>query len=195
MLYKAICLKQVFSILAVLLSFIGYGQEEERKGLFSVYAGYTLCTLNGANFDVAPRSDFHVGIRKDVELSTSTHLNTGILYSGLGAKVNREFSEDDLKIQTLQLPIGIKQYLGSSVFITGGGSVNLRLGARVNRDAISGETKFFDIAVSLGTGFNVKRFTIDARWNYGLINIKRNDGRISGNNQYIFVGLGYRISS
>ena len=169
-------------------------QDEERTGLFSITAGYTLCTLNGSNFDVDFRSDFHIGIRKDVQLQSSTFLNTGILYCGLGSKLNREFSTDNLKIQTLQFPIGIKQYLSNAIYITGGGSINLRLGARVNRDAIPRETKFLDLAVSAGAGFNVNRFTLDIRWNYGLINIRKGDERVSGNNLYVLSGVAYRFS-
>jgi len=180
-------------ILFVFLALKAYPQEPERKGLFSITAGFTYCNLNESNFSTDYRGDFHLGLRKDLDLTNKTYINTGIIYSGLGAQLNRELSEDDLKIQTLQFPLGLKQYLSESFFLTAGGSLNLRLGARVNRDAIPGETRFIDMAVSLGAGINIGRFFIDARWNYGLISIQRNDGRISGHNQYILAGLGYRL--
>jgi len=183
------------SFLFIFFAFKAYPQEPVRKGLFSVTGGFTYCNLNESNFSTDYIWDFYLGLRKDIELSKSTFLNTGVLYAGLGAKINREFSGDDLKIQTIQFPVGIKQYILRSLYFTAGGSANLRLGARVNRDAIPGETKFFDVAVSLGAGYNINRVSIDARWNYGLLNIRRNDGRISGNNQYFLVGLGYRFSS
>ena len=48
----------------------------------------------------------------------------------------------------------------------------MRLDAQFNKDPLPGDTKFLDIAVSLGAGCNLNRFAIDLRWNDGLINIE-----------------------
>jgi hypothetical protein len=167
-------------------------QDDGKVGPTTFTAGWSTATFAGDDdADLAYKSGFFAGVRKEVKIIPMLYFNTGLLYTQQGTAVDD--GVDDIKLDYLDIPIGLKFKLGP-VFATGGVTVNLKISQDFGDIPFAKEPdiKSFDIGYSLGLGTKFLAFSLDLRWNNSFGDIAEDtntDG--SFGNSYFLVGLGF----
>jgi hypothetical protein len=130
-------------------------------------------------------SSFYLGLYKENKIIPILHFGLGLEYMQTGAVWKS--TNDKQVLNYLSIPLYLKAKLGP-VFALGGVAANIKVG-----EHYSGTTsplgnqsfKGIDFPLFLGAGFKLLMFTIEARYNWGMIDI--NDGV---SNQYLQLGAG-----
>lgn len=135
-----------------------------------------------------PLSAFYVGLFKEVKVIPLFRVGGGLEYSQVGIVSNVQNIDNSIKLQYLYIPIYAKLKLGP-VFILGGISPSFKVAEKVvalgQEQDISSDNKAngFDVPVFLGAGLKILFISIEARYNWGTIDVYD-----SSKNQYFQVG-------
>lgn len=127
-------------------------------------------------------SGFYVGAFREHQLIPILSLSVGLEYSQMGYK-STDIIKDNININYLGIPVGLKAKLGPVSAIAGTG-FNFKVGAH---DLIKDDIKGYDIPVYLGAGFNILMIGIEARYQWGLTDIV--DGGDKATNRGFQLGI------
>ena len=179
-------------IISIILvgSMVIKAQEKGKDKVGGIRGGFqsAVMSVNGSKPDTANSlSSFYVGFFRDNRISKIFYFGTGLEYFQNGLS----YSNSSKRIlHTISVPLDLKVKLGP-VFVLGGVAANFKVAERIKIDDTSikpsdGDiSAWFDVPLFLGAGVELSIFTIEARYHWGLIEVR--DGLY---NRYFQIGAG-----
>ena len=149
-----------------LFCIISISSSAQKLGL---KAGWNNSELSGDAYSYFP--SYHVGFFALFNLSENIKLSPELLYSRQGAKVR----DGEIPIDYINLPILVNIYEYKWLFLQIGGQVGLVTSAGVYSNGVGTDIKSslkpIDASLVGGFGFNFDRIIVNARYNWGIIDI------------------------
>jgi len=166
-------------------------QDKDEPGKFGVRAGWhsAQVTIDGAGIlSTDPLNTFYVGIFKEKKLMPILYFGGGLEYFQNGFQST--LIDLQRKLHYISLPLYLKVKLGP-VYATGGTALNFKIAENTkfldsSMDPLTEKSKIFDLPLQVGVGVKILMLSIEARYNWGMINL--ND--FGTKNQYFQLGLG-----
>jgi hypothetical protein len=179
-------MKRVFLFtLAIAITAIATAQIQ-----FGAKAGLNLADTRvkddpGTSYSFKP--DFHVGVLASIPLMNNLYLQPEVMYSGEGSKAkfddgNGGTGNGTIGLEFIRVPILLQYRLPMGFFAEIGPQLGFLLGAKAKETengmsssgSIKDETKSFDFSAVAGIGYlSSKNIGVDARFNYGFLNIAK----------------------
>jgi hypothetical protein len=176
----------MFFLILLLASQVRAGDDEkDRPNGFRI--GYVWSNLTKSGENAADNLDgLYAGFVRSMKLAPLFKFETGMEFCMNGAK---QTENSKLQLGYLVLPAQVKAQLGPLVGQVGvNGNFRILQKFTVNGNSVdiddSNRAAFFDLAVNAGAGFNILALTIEARYYWGLIDVR--DGWY---NRYAQLGL------
>ena len=215
-------MKSKFILVAlVLTSLLTKVNAQEMK--WGVKAGYNMSTFKSDIDGLKYLPGYHFGAILEIKASEKLSVQPEFFYSREGAKLELEefvnentgFSIDSkLKLDYIQLPVTLKYYAFDKLSIELGPQIGYLISAKndyTNTIVLDGLTstesktedvkshfKSIDFALKFGLGYEFKnKMFFQARYTYGLSDIKNSDGEEAINskitNQGFQFSIGYKF--
>lgn len=180
------------SVLLFSISDIKAQKESEKPSTVIFTAGWSYADLNQGSNSTDTRNGFYIGLRKDVKLFPTLHLETGALYVQKGAT----FTDPDLgnrkfELDYIDIPAALKLRI-AGFYGLAGVSGNIKVKSAVEGEKVD-NFQPFSLSSSLGAGFKFLMFSIDARWNHTLTDIVKNNDGDNIYNSYFLIGLSFHL--
>ena len=189
--------KLILFSLTLLISTITRAQVQ-----LGLKAGYNIANLlyTGLYFQNGQKSlsNFNVGAITAITLSRSFSIQSELTYSGQGNKYNDGTSEGSNHYDYINLPVLLSYHHSAGFFVETGLQIGFLVRAFSyngrNGQNIRNRSYSPDYSYVIGTGYQLPRTNlgIDARYNFGLLNITHqlaSDGSIK--NSVFQIGLFY----
>jgi hypothetical protein len=167
--------KRLVALYAVLFVLLFSGTSYSQG--FGFKAGYNLSNLGGltnqANVkDAKSLSGYHAGLFGQVKIAIIT-LQLDAVYSTQGATViDASNAETKYENNYVNLPLVAKVNLGP-IFVLGGLQYGILTSSKIN--GVKDDNGVFfeksDLAIPLGVGINIKKVTVEGRYNLGISNV------------------------
>jgi len=200
-------MKKIFT--AVALIAIGFCANAQQEVKFGPKAGVNFANLSNLD-DSKMLTGFYVGAVAEIKFSEKFSVQPELLYSAQGAKI--EFSESILKYENtlnfdyISIPIMAKYYIYEGLSVEAGPQFNFLVKAQ-NKQEVSGGgisastktdtkdiTKSFDFGLGLGLAYDLSNgFFANARYNFGMSDIVKDNNGKSVNNGVFQIGVGYKF--
>jgi len=177
-------------VFAVVTSTFAKGNDSEKPSKFGIRAGYHAAMVSIDGNQIAGTvgiNTFYVGLFKEKKLVSMLRFGSGLEYFQNGFESN--VIDLKRKLHYLSVPLYLKVKLGP-VYATGGTALNFKI-AENNKfldetmDPLSDKSRIFDMPLQVGLGVKILMISVEARYNWGMINL--ND--FGAKNQYLQVGL------
>lgn len=171
-------MKKLFLFIAVALFIFNSNAQDKPTSddgiKFGIKGGVNFATLTGDTEDVKSRTAFHFGAVVEIPVSDMFSVQPELLYSGQGAK--DDSSDDELKLDYLNIPVMAKFYVAEGFSLEVGPQVGFLLSAKEEFDGESEDIKDFvkeiDFGVNFGVGYAMETgLNFGARYNLGLSDI------------------------
>lgn len=184
-------MKKILLLSAIVFnSFLAFSQTEESDDdnkLNGIRVGYQSSNLINSDEDAASNLDrFYVGFSRQKKLSPLFRLETGLEYMIAGSMIT-----EDSKLELHYITLPLQAHLKIGPFIgTAGLNALFKVAQKITvagQDVdVTDDNKatFMDCTGDLGVGFKILMITIEARYYYGLVDIR--DG---WHNNYYQLGL------
>ena len=181
-------MKKTLLILTLVLGLISFNDASAQDNEIGIRAGWnTSGTFASGNQIEKNIPNFYAGIFHNKKIAPTLALHTGLEYLQNGWK-----SDDDnyRRVHTLSGPIGLRVKLGP-LFAIGGAAINLNLSEQNEGDFAKDTPKndAFDLPLFACLGVKIAIVTIEARYNWGMI--ETND--LGYKNQYFQIGAGISL--
>ena len=159
---------------------------------FGIKAGVNFATLTGDTEGLESRTSFHVGALVEIPVSEKFSVQPELLYSGQGAK--DDSSDDELKLDYLNIPIIAKFYVAEGFSLEAGPQIGFLLSAKEEFDGQSEDIKDYvkgtDFGINFGLGYKMETgLNFGARYNLGLSEIPEDGGDLK--NGVFQISIGY----
>lgn len=132
-----------------------------------------------------PLNSFYIGVFKEKKLVPLLWLGSGLDYMQNGYIIS-----DNIKrqIHYISVPLYLKVKVGP-VYATGGTGFNFKVAENLPGTSLldplnNKSSNFFDMPFQLGAGLKILMFSIEARYNWGMLLANQN-----ASNQYLQVGF------
>ncbi len=166
------------------------GAEKPAAIIFT--AGWSYADISQGDVSTDSRNGLYIGLRKDLKLFPTLHLETGALYVQKGATQKfDELGTLEYKLDYIDIPAALKFKFGS-LYALGGVSGNIKVKSEVEGEKVD-DVKPFSLSSSVGAGFKFLMFSIDARWNHTLSDILKDNDDDKVYNSYFLIGLSYNF--
>ena len=164
-----------------LFSFQGIAQDNGIRAGCN-YSG----TFNSGDQVGGSLPNFYAGIFRNNKFGGILALHSGLEYLQNGWKTD---DNNYRKAHTLSVPIGLRVKLGP-FFALGGAGLNFKVSeTSKGAAALQPKNEVFDLPLFLGVGFKIAIVSIEARYNWGML-----DANSLGNqNQYLQLGAGLHL--
>ncbi|NIJ45156.1 hypothetical protein FHR24_001595 [Wenyingzhuangia heitensis] len=192
-------MKKSILILSLLTSTLMFAQESlYKKSSIGIKGGYNLASaqINGDN-NVDQRHGFHIGFYNEIFLQQHFAIQTELLYSQHGYKVNNDSGKFTQKLDYITLPVLFKGYLSDNFYIEAGPqfavAVNHTEEVDANFDIFDSTTEFspndYDFGANIGTGFKTDSgINLGVRYYFGLNKVYDEENQ---KNRVLQVSLGF----
>lgn len=186
--------KRILTITAMILAgtmfLCAQGEDKGGQRVGGIRAGWQASTLikDGSRADTAHNlNSFYVGFFRDTKIIPLLSFGSGVEYFQNGVSYT---NNTERVLHTISVPLDLKVKLGP-VFALGGIAANFKVAEKVK---IGGDyvtpleadkSAWFDAPVFLGAGLKIAIVTIEARYHWGLIEVR--NGKHS---QYFQIGAG-----
>lgn len=140
-------------------------------------AGWSNSDLSGDAYSYYP--SYHIGFFAQFSLSENIKLSPELLFSRQGAKV----IDGEVRIDYLSLPLLINIYEYKWLFLQIGGQVGLVTSAGAYSNGVGTDIKSslkpIDASLVGGLGFHFDRIIVNARYNWGIIDIVKSNPNLT----------------
>lgn len=189
----------VLSILTIFFISTGlHAQDQElyKKSSVGIKGGYNLASAQfDGDGDVNQRHGFHVGFYNEIFLRQHFAIQTELLYSQQGYKIETNNGDFTQKLDYLNLPVMFKGYLSDNFYLEAGPQIGIAVSHTEEIDTDFFDTSDevtpndFDWGANVGTGFKTDSgLNIGVRYYFGLNNVYDEDDQ---RNRVLQVSLGY----
>jgi hypothetical protein len=167
-----------------------YAQDKDTQKVGGLRAGFHSAYMveEGSKPDTANSlNSFYVGFFRDQKISPLFYFGSGLEYFQNGIKHS---SNSKRVLHTLSIPLDLKFKLGP-VFALGGAAANFKVAEKIVvgdnsvNPADGNKSNWFDIPVFLGLGVKISFITVEARYHWGLLEVKN-----GLNSRYLQIGAG-----
>ena len=169
----------------MLLTANTFAQDKNKK--WGPRLGWTSATtFNDGNQVQGSFGSLYAGIQRKGKFVGPVKLLSGVEYIQNGHRNN---DDNYRKIHYLSFPLGVNVDIGP-LFADAGFGLKFRLGEtyKVDGEDVDNNSDFLDIPFFIGAGVKVLFFNIEARYNWGLLDV--NDGN---RNRYFQLGVGMYV--
>lgn len=174
-------MKKILLSVIVMIVFIGVASAQAPR--FGVKAGVNFARLGADADDLDGLISFYAGGLADITVSESFHVQPEVMFSAEGAK--------EAKIGLVRVPIMAKFYIGKSLNLQAGPSINLKL--LTDDDEVDDIIKRVDYGLALGAAYELPGgLFCDVRYNFSLTSVSDTD-EIDILINTLQLGLGYRF--
>ena len=178
----------LFSMALIFGSNVYAQDDKDKPARIGIRAGWNYASMYIDNEELSGiehNNAFYVGVFKEKKLVPFLRLGSGLEYLQNGYDVE---DGSDRNIHYLSVPLYLKVKIGP-VYATGGTGFNFKIAENLPGDASQDplnneETNFYDMPFQLGAGLKILMFSVEARYNWGILNVN-NDA----SNQYLQVGF------
>ncbi|MCZ4408834.1 outer membrane beta-barrel protein [Cryomorphaceae bacterium 1068] len=182
----------IASFLLFSISDLKAQKDSEKPSTVIFTAGWSYADLNQGDESTDSRNGLHIGLRKDIKLFPTMHLETGALYVQKGATFDlEELGTLEYQLDYIDIPAALKFKFGG-LYALGGVSGNIRIKSEVEGEKVDNINPF-SLSSSLGAGFKFLMFSIDARWNHTLTDIVKDNDGDKIYNSYFLIGLSFHL--
>jgi len=182
-------MKNIFSFVALAL-FLSLSFSAQAGDKIGIRAGYQLASFH-VDGSMLKNTDnlnsFYVGVFKENQLIPLLKLGYGLDYMQNGA----EYSDyGEYTMNYLSVPLYLKAKIGPLFGLAGVGA-NFKLSDKISNGGMDTEasdsyaTKDFDMPLFIGGGFKILMFSIEGRYNWGMLELNKVTG---AKNQYFQIG-------
>jgi hypothetical protein len=181
---------RIIILLAFLSIAVLSNAQDEKPSKFGIRAGwhYSIIAIDGEQISATdPLNSFYIGIFQEKKLVPLLRFGSGLEYFQNGF----ESSRIDLqrKLHYISVPLYLKVKIGP-IYATGGTALNFKVAEKSNLwdasiDPLGESSKIFDLPLQVGVGLKILMFSVEARYNWGLLAINSNDAK----NQYLQFGI------
>lgn len=201
-------------IIVLFIALLGFNSMEAQKVKYGIKAGLNIANLNidqNGFPSTSSVANVHAGFFAEMQLSKKVAFQPELLYSAQGAKFDYLIddgeglysTENTFKLAYLNVPLMIKYYPESKLFLEAGPQVGFLTSARLKTKVIGygassrnadDAFKNIDFGFNVGAGYNFsKHVTANARYNFGLSNIAEKDPgeSVKVKNSVFSLSLGY----
>ena len=186
--------KFMLSLLLLGIGANGFSQDDKstKPALIIATAGWSYADLNQGSETTDQRNGFFAGVRKDIRIFPTIHLETGALFVQKGATLEIGESERiEYKLNYIDIPAALKFKFGG-LYGLAGVSGNIRVNSEIEGEKVE-DIKPFELSSSVGFGYKLFMISIDFRWNHSLGNILKDNPGDDVYNSYFLVGLGFNF--
>jgi len=187
---KPTLLPAILILISSLISSTVSAQDsgKDKPAKIGIRAGWNYASMfidNEELTGIEHTNSFYIGVFKEKKLVPLLRLGSGLEYLQNGYNIK---DGGDRDIRYLSVPLYLKVKIGP-VYATGGTGFNFKVGEKLpgdaSQDPLNNETtNFFDMPFQLGAGLKILMFSLEARYNWGMLNVN-NDA----SNQYLQVGF------
>lgn len=178
-------------VLLAAITFVGTSlkaQNNDKPAKVGVRAGWHHAGMfidNEMPTGTDHSSSFYIGVFKEKKLAPLLRFGSGLEYFENGYKITDNITRD---IHYISVPLYLKLKIGP-VYATGGTGLNFRISEQLPGSALldplnNESTSVFDMPFQLGAGLKFLMFSVEARYNWGLLNVNGD-----ASNQYMQVGF------
>lgn len=202
-------MKKIFSIAIVLLIVLGAkAQREEGSVTVQPRAGVNMSKLDDYN---KMKFGYNFGIEMEYQMTEQLSLSAALMYSDQGGKDDEDGMKVTLDIDYVNVPIMFNYYVAPEVLpglaVKAGVQPAFRTKTTVKADGIkidvdelfnlmglpnSTMSKFM-FSVPVGLSYEFRNFVLDARYNIGISDMFKGEGKMRNN--VIQVTLGYKFDA
>jgi hypothetical protein len=154
-------------------------------------------TSVGAAFD--SRTGYHAGAFVSIKM-TKIAIQPEVIFSQQGSTVKISGTSFDSNFSYVNIPVMLKFYVVSGLNLQVGPQFGFLTSSTGPDPSGSGTLvdyknylKSSDISVGLGAGFDISKFSIDARYNLGISEINDNASISAAKNQVFQLSLGFKL--
>jgi hypothetical protein len=167
----------LFLVMILIGAYTAYAQDEDEQKIGGIRGGYHLATMveDGSKPDTAKNlSSFYVGFFRDQQIAKIFYWGSGIEYFQNGLKYSKS---SQVTMHTISVPVNLKVKIGP-VYGRGGITANFKVKEKIELDdrkydpEKSEKANWFDSAAFAGVGVEVLIFSVEARYHWGLIDVK-----------------------
>lgn len=168
----------VFSLVIVMLGFISTTQAKDGPDGKGIRAGWQSSFIAIDGYELSDESNgFYAGFFKSNNIGVSIlKLDTGIEYYQVNGQKETRFEQIteavELKLHYVSIPVALRVKLGP-IYGLGGvnGAIKVAGKLKVNDNDADVDVSTFDAGAHLGLGVKVLKFGIEAKYNWGLVDI------------------------
>ena len=171
--------KSIYLIILIIncISISVFAKDTEKKNNSGIRGGFQSSTLvmDGATpYEANSLNSFYVGFFNENKIVPMLHFGKGLEYFQNGIAYS---SNSERILHTLSVPLYFKFKIGP-VFALGGAGANFKVSEKFTAGdyevSPSDATKsnWFDIPVFLGAGVKILFITVDARYHWGLLDVR-----------------------
>ena len=194
-------MKKVLMIAAMMIATLSANAQNE-VGQFTLkpMVGFDLATIT--NDDNKIKVGLVAGVEGEYGITETFGLTAGVLFAMQGAK-DKDISDWKMNTTYLNIPILANAYLTKGLAIKVGIQPGFLLSAKnkytQNNVSVDADVKDImnkvDLSIPIGISYEYQSFVIDARYNWGLTNVYKNDQRSSKSKNSVFMfTLGYKFA-
>lgn len=164
--------------------------------------GLNFANINASSVGAAynSRTGYHAGAFVNIKL-TKIAIQPELIYSVQGSDISTATSSQALDLAYINIPVMFKFYLIGGLNLQAGPQFGF-LASSKGPDptgATSGSVdynsflKSTDFSIGVGAGFDISKFSIEARYNIGMSEIQDNAALSAAKNQAFQLSLGYKL--
>ena len=196
-------MKKLMMIAAMMLMSVGAFAQEAGEMYIKPMVGATISTITDVE-DSNVKFGLVGGAEFGYNISNAFAITAGALYSmqGVGYKDDALSDEKDASttLTSINIPILANYYIIPGLAVKAGFQPGFMVSAKT-KSTMGGHDyevtgtdgyKTFDISIPVGLSYEISDFVIDARYNFGLSKIYKNDPG-SSKNSVIMLTVGYKI--
>ena len=190
-------MKKLFMIAAMMVATLS-ANAQNALGEWSIkpMAGVNLATLTKTNdskmrVGLAAGAEFAVGAAENFEISF------GALYSMQGCKFKEEGYKETFKYDYINIPVLANYYVAPGFAIKAGVQPGFNVSKKwkaevlgVTSEGTDDDVKGFYLSVPVGLSYEFSSFVIDARYNWGLTKVWKDD---DAKHSFFTITLGYKL--
>ena len=178
----------ILAVLSISSISLSAQDKNDKPAKIGVRAGWNYASMFIDNEELSGAehiNSFYIGVFKEKKMVPLLRLGSGLEYFQNGYKVTDNITRE---IHYISVPLYLKLKIGP-VYATGGTGFNFRISEQLPGNALldplnNESTEFFDMPFQLGAGLKILMFSVEARYNWGLLNTNGD-----ASNQYLQVGF------
>lgn len=177
-----------------------FAQSAAGSVRFTPYVGLSLATMtNGEGVNIKP--GLVAGAEAMYAITDKVGLSGGVFFEMQGCKGKEDGVSVSLNNNYINVPILANVYVAPGLAIKAGLQPGFLVSAKASGSAMGVSASVdmkdayntFDLSVPVGLSYEIKNFVIDARYNFGVLNVFSDADSDSSRNSVFQLMLGYRF--
>lgn len=191
--------KFILAAIVMMVSVSTFAQREPGTVTIQPRIGFSAADFNNTE-DTSARVGMVAGAEVEYYVSNMLGIAGGLLYSQQGAEVDFARNKLKFKIDYINVPIIANIYVWKGLALKAGLQPGFKINSKidgssgdVHAEANMDNVKSFDISIPAGISYDFGRLVLDARYNFGLLQVF-DDDYLDSKNLTFQIALGYKFS-